>query len=109
MLLARAEDEPLESVLRRRVLAPTGMVDTAFSIGRSDLDRMTTSYVVDEETGVQREYDPPNGQWAVPPPFPSGGGGLVSTVDDFFAFGTMLRRGGEGAVTRVLSTRRWRR
>ena len=104
VLLARAEDEPLESVLRRRVLAPTGMVDTAFSIGRSDLDRMTTSYVVDEETGVQREYDPPNGQWAVPPPFPSGGGGLVSTADDFFAFGTMLRRGGEGAVARVLST-----
>jgi CubicO group peptidase (beta-lactamase class C family) len=103
VLLARAEGEPLEAVLRRRVLAPTGMVDTAFSIERSDLERMTTSYVIDEETGARREYDPPDGQWAAPPRFPSGGGGLVSTADDFLAFGTMLRNGGEGAVARVLS------
>ena len=52
VLLARAEGEPLEAVLRRRVLAPAGMVDTAFSIEPSDLERMTTSYVVDEETGA---------------------------------------------------------
>ena len=35
-------------------------------------------------------FDPPDGQWATPPAFPSGGGGLVSTVDDFHAFGRML-------------------
>ena len=35
-------------------------------------------------------YDPPDGQWATPPAFPAGGGGLVSTVDDLHAFGRML-------------------
>jgi CubicO group peptidase (beta-lactamase class C family) len=39
-------------------------------------------------------YDPPNGQWARPPAFPSGAGGLVSTVDDLHAFGRMLLAGG---------------
>ena len=39
-------------------------------------------------------YDPPDGQWAKPPAFPSGGGGLVSTVDDVHAFGRMLLAGG---------------
>ena len=35
-------------------------------------------------------YDGPNGQWAKPPAFPSGGGGLVSTLDDLHAFARML-------------------
>jgi CubicO group peptidase (beta-lactamase class C family) len=104
VLLARAEGEPLEAVLRRRVFEPVGMVDTAFSVGPADLERMTTCYAGDPATGAPTPYDPPDGQWAAPPPFPSGGGGLVSTADDFFAFGTTLRRGGEGAVARVVST-----
>ena len=39
-------------------------------------------------------YDAPDGQWAKPPAFPSGGGGLVSTVDDVHAFARMLLSGG---------------
>ena len=38
--------------------------------------------------------DPPDGQWTSPPPFESGAGGLVSTVDDWCAFGRMLLDGG---------------
>ena len=36
----------------------------------------------------------PEGQWAKPPAFPSGGGGLVSTVDDLHAFARLLLSGG---------------
>ena len=39
--------------------------------------------------------DPPYGAIAAPPAFPSGGGGLVSTADDWLAFGRMLLAGGE--------------
>ena len=39
-------------------------------------------------------FDPPDGQWATMPAFPSGGGGLVSTVDDLHTFGRMLLAGG---------------
>ncbi len=103
VLLARADGQPLEEVLRRRVLDPVGMADTGFSVRPDQLDRMTTSYVIDPETGERREYDPPDGQWSAPPPFPSGGGGLVSTVADFVAFGRMLLAGGIGANGRVVS------
>jgi CubicO group peptidase (beta-lactamase class C family) len=42
-------------------------------------------------TGALEVYDEPRGgQWSRPPAFPSGGGGLVSTVDDYLAFGRML-------------------
>ena len=39
-------------------------------------------------------YDAPDGQWAAAPAFPSGGAGLVSTLDDMHAFGRMLLAGG---------------
>ncbi len=38
--------------------------------------------------------DPVGGAWSAPPAFESGGGGLVSTVDDLLAFSGMLRHGG---------------
>ena len=38
--------------------------------------------------------DPPDGAFARQPAFPSGAGGLVTTVDDQLAFGRMLLAGG---------------
>jgi CubicO group peptidase (beta-lactamase class C family) len=35
-------------------------------------------------------YDAPEGQWTKPPAFPSGGAGLVSTIDDMHAFARVL-------------------
>ena len=43
------------------------------------------------ETGALELYDDAaDGQWSRPPAFPSGAGGLVSTVDDYLAFGQMM-------------------
>ena len=92
VLIARAAGQPLDEFLRERVLDPLGMVDTAFAA--VDLDRLGTCYTTDPDTGALLVYDGPDGQWATPPAFPSGGGGLVSTVDDLLAFGRMLLSGG---------------
>jgi CubicO group peptidase (beta-lactamase class C family) len=92
VLIARAAGEPFEVVLRERVLEPLGMRDTAFVA--ADLARLGSSYERDPATGVPVVFDPPGGQWATMPAFPSGGGGLVSTVDDVHAFGRMLLAGG---------------
>ena len=43
------------------------------------------------------------GQWSRPPAFPSGGGGLVSTVDDYLAFGQMMLNQGRARRRRILS------
>jgi CubicO group peptidase (beta-lactamase class C family) len=92
VLVARAAAQPLEDFLRARVFDPLGMADTSFSTTHTD--RLGTTYAIDPETGERSVYDPPAGMWASPPAFPSGGGGLVSTVDDMHAFGRMLLAGG---------------
>ena len=46
---------------------------------------------------------PRTASWAEPPAFPSGGGGLVSTVDDYLAFGQMLLDKGRHGSERILS------
>ena len=92
VLVARATGQPLDTVLRERVFAPLGMVDTSFAA--HDVTRLGSSYARDPQTGDLVVFDPPDGQWASPPAFPSGGGGLVSTVDDFHAFARMLLAGG---------------
>jgi CubicO group peptidase (beta-lactamase class C family) len=92
VLVARAAGRPLEEFLRARVFEPLGMVDTGFST--VDVDRLGSCYGTDPGSGVRHVYDAPRGQWATPPEFPSGGGGLVSTLDDLHAFGRMLLAGG---------------
>lgn len=99
VMLARAADAPLANVLTETVLGPTEMTDTGFWADRTD--RMA-SYYRRGKAGLEL-VDPPAGQWAQPPPFPSGGGGLLSTVDDWHAFGQMLLAGGEHRGRRVLA------
>jgi CubicO group peptidase (beta-lactamase class C family) len=102
VLIARASGRPLETFLRDRVFEPLGMVDTGFST--SHLDRLGACYARSPETGEPTVFDAPAGQWAKPPAFPSGGGGLVSTLDDMHAFARMLLAGGRlSDGTRLLS------
>jgi CubicO group peptidase (beta-lactamase class C family) len=104
VLLARVADQPLEVFLRERVFEPLGMTDTAFSVPAAKLDRLATSYQVNPNTGALELYDPvEGGQWSSPPPFPSAGGGLVSTVDDYSAFGRMMLDRGRYGGKRLLS------
>ncbi|WCO68696.1 serine hydrolase [Iamia majanohamensis] len=103
VLLARAEGRPLDEVLEDTVLGPVGMADTGFAVPVGGLDRMTSSHRRDPDTGGLELVDPPDGQWARPPAFPSGASGLVSTADDWLAFGRMLLAGGTHRGRRVLS------
>ncbi|AXB47491.1 serine hydrolase domain-containing protein [Amycolatopsis albispora] len=96
-LLARASGQDLETFLTERVFTPLGMTDTAFSVPAGKLDRFTTSYWPNEQTGELEVYDEVGGSWSKPPVFPSAGGGLVSTVDDLLAFSRLFR------TTEVLS------
>ncbi|HEY7071008.1 MAG TPA: serine hydrolase domain-containing protein [Acidimicrobiales bacterium] len=100
VLVARVAGRDLATVLAERVFGPLGMIDTAFHVPASALDRFGPCYVTAPGRPV---YDESDGQWAQPPAFPSGGGGLVSTVDDFLAFATMLRDGGTYRGERILS------
>lgn len=106
VLIARASKQAFDAFLHERIFAPLGMRDTGFACPAANLGRFTAVYTVDRER--LKLYDPIDGEWSKPPPFASGAAGLVSTVDDFHAFGAMLlARGGkvlsEKAATLMMS------
>lgn len=104
VLLARAAGQPLETFLRARLFEPLGMQDTGFSVPATKIARLATCYHTNPDSGALEIYDEAAaGQWSRPPAFPSGGGGLVSTVDDYLAFGQMLLHQGKHGKERLLS------
>lgn len=92
VLVARVSGQSLPDFLAERLFGPLGMHDTGFSVPAADLHRFTSCYVPDD--GGLALIDGPDGLWSRQPVFPSGAGGLVSTVDDWCAFGRMVLRGG---------------
>ena len=101
VLVARASGQTLDAFFAERILEPLGMKDTGFSVPAETIDRLATSYWINFETGAFEIYDEADGgRWSSPPAFASGAGGLVSTADDFLAFGQMLLAGGKGILSR---------
>jgi CubicO group peptidase (beta-lactamase class C family) len=103
VLIARATGVSFEAFLASRIFGPLGMVDTGFSVPAGSLGRLRAQLVTDFSNGETVVFDQPDGQWSSPPAFPSGAGGLVSTVDDYAAFAGMLRAGGVWGGERLLS------
>lgn len=103
VLIARVAGQPLETFLQERIFTPLGMVDTSFVVPPEKRDRLSVAYAK-AAAGELTVWDhPQNTRWAEPPRFPSGGGGLVSTADDYQRFGRMLLGGGELDGIRLLS------
>jgi len=103
-LIERATGMSFGAALAERVLEPLGMRDTGFSVAADRIDRFATAYGRDgDPSGGAVVADAPDGLWSVPPVFEGGGGGLVSTPQDYLAFASMLRAGGTHRGGRVLS------
>ena len=77
------------------------MVDSGFHVPPDKLGRFTTLYARDDD-GVLRVSDEPDGVFTTEPAFASGSGGIVTTVDDWLAFGRMLLAGGMGQDWRIM-------
>jgi len=104
VLLARASGQPLESLLRERIFGPLGMTDTGFTVPAEHLSRLTTAYRPDPDTGELSVLDGVvDSWWSTPPTFPDAAGWLVSTIDDYWLFVSMLLAGGAGQGERILS------
>lgn len=92
---------PLDSFFKTRIFDPLGMDDTGFYVPEEKHDRLAELYYRDEDGKLK-----PGGEWGERHKKPaihfSGGGGLVSTMDDYLSFCTMLLNGGELNGTRIL-------
>jgi CubicO group peptidase (beta-lactamase class C family) len=104
VLVARASGKSFEGFLRERLFDPLGMKDTAFSVPASKLDRLPGVYQFNHDTKTLEPFDcAQNGEYSRPPAFESGAGGLVSTVDDYYAFCRMMLNKGVWGLERILS------
>ncbi len=104
VLIERAVGQPFENFLAERIFGPLGMNDTGFDVPWDKIGRLPTAYVINPRSGAAEVYDDPHdGQWSRLPSFPSGGGGLVSTAEDYLAFADMLREKGTSRGVRILS------
>jgi CubicO group peptidase (beta-lactamase class C family) len=105
VLVRRASGMNFETFVEERITAPLGMRDTAFFVPPDKLERFAGCGVfTDPTTGQATRMDADGAQsaYAAPPVFPSGAGGLCSTVDDYLAFARLLQVGGEHRGRRLL-------
>jgi CubicO group peptidase (beta-lactamase class C family) len=101
-LVGRVSSRSFSEVLAERLFEPLGMDDTGFSVPEEKLERLAGYYTRDP-SGELSPAEPPDRGWAKEPAFASGGGGLLSTADDWHAFGRMLLGGGTADGRRMLS------
>jgi CubicO group peptidase (beta-lactamase class C family) len=104
VLIARVSGHPFGTFMRERIFDPLGMKDTAFQVPSGKIDRLPASYRFNRQTNTLDVYDDvATSAWRPEPPFESGGGGLVSTIDDYFAFSRMMLNKGRHGREQVLS------
>ena len=102
--------------LEQRIFAPLAMVDTSFVVPEAKWDRLAQIYspkgtpegieaflAANDSTELVVAADSVNAGYRPGAAFESGGGGLVSTADDYLRFAQMLLNGGELDGVRLLS------
>ena len=94
MLLMRATGRSLAELFAERITGPLGMASTGFT---GAADRLATAYLPGPD-GLT-VLDPPDGTFAVPPPFEELGSGLVATAPDVLRFFTAMADGGAPVLT----------
>jgi len=99
-IVGRIEGKPFREVLMERILGPLKMVDTDFYFPPEKRSRAAKVYrLTDDMSGLE---EAPFVWRDTPPSFCGGGGGLVSTLDDYLTFARMLLGDGEVDGVRLL-------
>jgi CubicO group peptidase (beta-lactamase class C family) len=89
--------------LRTRLFEPLGMRDTDFSVPASKMDRFASCYMPGKSGKLTLQDDAGKSTYAEPPKMESGGGGLVSSAQDYMRFCRMMLGGGTLDGVQILS------
>ncbi|HET7103242.1 MAG TPA: serine hydrolase domain-containing protein [Terracidiphilus sp.] len=104
-IVQKLSGQSLPDFDRDHIFTPLGMRDAGFYVPAGKRSRFVTLY----RTGANGELiaDPTGGlnvgNYDAQPTMPSGGGGMVSTAEDYYRFAQMLLNGGELNGARILS------
>jgi CubicO group peptidase (beta-lactamase class C family) len=106
-IIEKLSGQRLGDFMADHIFKPLGMKDTGFFAPPSQRARLSEVYVVNPQTGKLLELTPalfPQLQdFTKQPPMDSGGGGTVSTIDDYARFCQMILNGGELNGVRILA------
>ncbi|AUW58411.1 serine hydrolase [Sphingobium sp. SCG-1] len=103
IIIERLSGIALPDFFSDRIFAPLGMADTFFTLTASHEPRLTDAWQIDD-AGTRTLYDRgASSRWRLPLKCYSGGGGLISSTNDYHRFCQMLLRGGELDGARILS------
>jgi CubicO group peptidase (beta-lactamase class C family) len=94
----------LDKVFREEIFEPLGMEETSFKIDPKSIDRFASLYSPLEGNSLTLVDHRDTTPYRNPLLF-SGGGGLVSTIDDYMKFGEMICAGGIYNDTRIISSK----
>jgi len=104
-IVEKLSGQSLPDFTRDHIFQPLGMRDAGFYVPSAKRNRFATNYRDDGHgnlianptlAGLPSDY-------ATQPTMPSGGGGLVSTAEDYYRFTQMLANGGELNGVRILA------
>lgn len=100
-VVERASGQPLDQFLQQRIFTPLDMGETRHWPADEQLPRLVTAYGYNDGAMVKNE----NSMSMSSRVYFAGGGGLVSTADDYAKFAQMLANGGELNGKRLLGPR----
>jgi CubicO group peptidase (beta-lactamase class C family) len=104
ILIARVSGKSLGTFMRERIFDPLGMKDTGFYVPPDKINRLPGCYFFNHQTNALDLFDDPaNSAWRSQPPSESAGGGLVSTINDYYALYRMLLNKGRHGDTQIVS------
>ena len=105
-IIEKISGPSLPDFYRDHIFTPLGMKDAGFYVPADKRKRLATNYRYDDaqkqivalptENGIPTDY-------IAQPTMPSGGGGLVSTIEDYYRFASMLVNGGMLNGKRILA------
>lgn len=101
-IVEKLSGQSLPDFMQSRIFQPLGMTDTAFYVPEAKLGRLAALYDADATGKLVPAVE---GGWrdiTRLPAAPSGGGGLVSTAQDFARFAQMILNGGDLNGVRIL-------
>ncbi len=104
-LVEKLSGQTLPDFMRDHIFMPLGMKDAGFFVPEDKRARFATNYRDDAQGQLvpSAEGGGAPTDYAKQPPMPSGGGGLVSTAEDYYRFAQMLANGGELDGKRILA------
>lgn len=101
-LIEKLTGMKLGEYMQQVIFDPLDMTDTGFHVQPENLDRFAQIYGPNDKGQTVVVEQEPLGDYLSDPAIHNGGGGLTSTINDYYKFAQMMLNGGEYNGARIL-------